>query len=94
MRETVRPTFIEIDKKALQHNIMRIKTLCPAQKIVAMVKANAYGCSIEAVVPAICNDVDAFGVACIEEASKLRQYTSKPCILFQGIFSDKELPPN
>ncbi len=87
----MRPTFIEIDKSALKHNIMRIKALCPSQKIVAMVKANAYGCGIEAVVPTISDDIDIFGVACLEEAMKLRQYTSKPCVLFQGVFSETEL---
>ncbi len=65
---------------------MRIKALCPSQKVVAMVKANAYGCGIEAVVPTISDDIDIFGVACLEEAMKLRQYTSKPCVLFQGVF--------
>lgn len=87
----VRPTFIEIDKSALKHNVARVRSLCPSQKIVAMVKANAYGCGIEAVVPAISEEVDVFGVACLEEAIKLREYTSKPCVLFQGVFAEAEL---
>ncbi len=87
----MRPTFIEIDIRALKHNVAYVKACCPSQKIVAMVKANAYGCGIQAIVPEISAKVDAFGVACLEEAMALRSLTSKPCVLFQGVFSSSEL---
>ncbi len=56
-----------------------------------MVKANAYGCGIHAVAPTLEGQVDAFGVACLEEAMVIRKIGSRtPCILFQGVFSPDE----
>jgi len=87
-----RPTYLEIDANALCHNISRVKSYCKGkQEIIAMVKANAYGCGISAVIPIIEGKVDALGVACLEEASVVRKLTHCPCILFQGIFSAEEL---
>ena len=86
-----RPTHIEIDASALVHNVLRVSALAPQQKIIAMVKANAYGCGLASVVPILDQYVDAFGVACLEEAMAVRRLSDKPCILFQGIFSPEEL---
>lgn len=86
-----RPTRIEIDTQALLHNVKEVRRLVPNKKIIAMVKADAYGCGVSYVAPALSPVVDAFGVACLEEARILRQFTDKPCILFQGIFSPDEL---
>lgn len=56
-----------------------------------MVKANAYGCGVGAVVPVLEGQVDAFGVACLEEALAIRALGSKThCILYQGVFSPDE----
>lgn len=86
-----RPTRIEVDVHALRHNVRRVKYHAPGRKIIAMVKANAYGCGVSAVVPALDSYVDAFGVACLEEARILRQFTTRPCVLLQGVFQKKEL---
>lgn len=57
-----------------------------------MVKANAYGCGIANVVPVLQDRVDAFGVACLEEAMAIRKLgVSRDCVLFQGVFSAAEL---
>lgn len=56
-----------------------------------MVKANAYGCGVRAVVPIVDGHVDGFGVACLEEALTIRSMGGQtPCILFQGVFSPDE----
>lgn len=86
-----RPTRIEVDTDALRHNVMRVKAEAPEKQIIAMVKANAYGCGVSAVVPALDAHVDAFGVACLEEARLLRKFTKRTCILLQGVFQKKEL---
>lgn len=86
-----RPTRIEIDADALRHNVMRVKAEAPGKHIIAMVKANAYGCGVSAVVPALDRHVDAFGVACLEEARVLRNLTIRPCVLLQGVFQKNEL---
>ncbi|MFY7697736.1 MAG: alanine racemase [Legionella sp.] len=87
-----RPTFAHIDTNALLHNLQRIKCLAPQKKIIAMVKANAYGCGLSSVLPVIDGHVDAFGVASLEEAIIIRRLGSRSeCILFQGVFSAEEL---
>jgi alanine racemase len=86
-----RPTRIEVDVHALQHNVLRVKRDAPGRQIIAMVKANAYGCGVSAVVPALDAHVDAFGVACLEEARVLRKFTTRACVLLQGVFQKKEL---
>jgi len=74
------------------HNLAQIRRFAPGKKIIAMIKANAYGCGLRAVVPELEGHVDAFGVACLEEAFALRRLGSRThCILFQGIFSPEEL---
>lgn len=87
-----RPTRIDINAQALQHNVQRVKQYAPDSNIIAMVKANAYGCGIPLVLAALEGHVDAYGVACLEEALVLRALGSQtPCVLFQGIFSIDEL---
>ncbi len=86
-----RPTRIEVNTSALRHNIARVKACVPGKQVIAMVKADAYGCGVPAVVPVLERTVDAFGVACLEEARQVRKYTQKPCILFQGMFTSDEL---
>jgi len=88
-----RPTHVHIDALALLHNVNRIKQLAPGKKIIAMVKANAYGCGVSSVIPVLDGHVDAYGVACIEEAMNIRNLGSlTDCVLFQGVFSKDELP--
>jgi alanine racemase len=88
-----RPTRLVIEPSALLHNVLQIKNLAPGKQVVAMVKANAYGCGIREVAPVLEGVIDAFGVACIEEAMNIRSLgVTTECILFQGIFSPDELP--
>lgn len=86
-----RPTRLAVEPSALLHNLAQIRRFAPDKKIIAMVKANAYGCGLHAVVPVLEGQVDAFGVACIEEAMVIHNMGSRThCILFQGIFSPDE----
>ncbi len=88
----MRPTYIKINQKALLHNVNYIKQLAPKQKIMAMVKANAYGCGMNFIVPILDNVVDFFGVACTEEALEIRNLGSNTaCLLLEGVFSKDEL---
>lgn len=87
-----RPTHVHIDTAALLHNVNRVKQCAPGTKIIAMVKANAYGCGLSSILPVLDGQVDAFGVASLEEAMALRAFGSRAeCILFQGVFSADEL---
>ena len=87
-----RPTRVYTNATALLHNVKRVKACAPDKKIIAMVKANAYGCGLSSVLPVLEGHVDAFGVACLEEAMKLRYLGSRSnCVLFQGVFAAEEL---
>lgn len=76
----------------LLHNLSVIRREAPAAKIIAMVKANAYGHGIRSVGMRIDPFVDMLGVASIDEALVLRKVGVKaPIILAQGIFEPSEL---
>ncbi|ETO93006.1 alanine racemase [Legionella oakridgensis] len=87
-----RPTRVYIDSTALLHNVRCVKSYARGKDIIAMVKANAYGCGLAAVLPVLDGQVNAFGVASLEEAMKLRNLGSRSeCVLFQGVFGADEL---
>lgn len=87
-----RPTCLYINQDALLHNLQVVKKQASSQKIIAMVKANAYGCGVNKIVPVLDGKVAAFGVACMEEAIEvLKLSKNTPCILFQGVFTAQEL---
>ena len=86
-----RPTRLVIDTAALTQNLKRVESLAPGKAVIAMVKANAYGCGIEKVVPALNQSVTAFGVACLEEALRVKALgIDREIILFQGVFQPAE----
>lgn len=86
-----RPTFVTIDLPALQFNLQRVKQYAPSQRVMAMVKANAYGHGIEVVAHAL-DQADAFGVASLEEGVSLREAGIKqPIILVEGLFYPSEM---
>lgn len=86
-----RPTRMRIDPNALLHNLSQVKRLAPHSKIMAMVKANAYGCGIEKVIPVLDGQVDAFGVASLNEALLIHRLGSRTaCVLLGGVFSADE----
>jgi alanine racemase len=69
-----RPTWAEIDLAALRHNLTSIKKSAGDAKVMAMVKANAYGHGMLEV-SRVCREakVDFFGVASLDEALSLAQ---------------------
>lgn len=86
-----RPTKRIFDVHALRHNLQVIKTIAPHQTVMAMVKANAYGCGFSNVIPELEGSVEAFGVASIEEAIAIRRLGSQTnCVLLEGVFHPEE----
>ncbi len=67
-----RPSRVVIDKAALRHNLQRIRELAPNSRVMAIIKADAYGHGIVRVARTL-TDADAFGVAFLEEAEQLRE---------------------
>lgn len=65
--------WVEIDLDAIEHNHKTVKTLIKdGTKVLAVVKADAYGHGAEYIANLLKNDVDYFGVARIDEAVELR----------------------
>lgn len=84
-------TKIELDISALQHNFKRVRQLAPGKKILAMLKANAYGHGAIKIAHGL-SEADAFGVACVNEAIHLRENgISQPIVLMQGLNHSDDL---
>ena len=76
----------------LLHNLAVIRAKAPDSKVIAMVKANAYGHGIRSVSMRIAKYVDLLGVASIDEALALRKVGVKiPILLIEGVFDAQEL---
>ncbi len=75
---------VVINRRALRHNLQRLRELAPASKLVAVVKANAYGHGLLETARTL-PDADAFGVARLEEALRLRAGgITQPILLLEG----------
>lgn len=76
---------------ALKHNLNVIRRAAPGAKIMAVIKANAYGHGMEAVAETL-DDVDAFAIARLPEAVQLHEYgIDKPLVLLAGALTAAEL---
>lgn len=86
-----RATGAVISLTALHHNLRRARELAPHARIMAMVKANAYGHGIAAASRAL-SQADAFGVASLDEALAIRHAgLAHPIVLLEGVFAAAEL---
>ena len=87
-----RPACVVIDRQAARANLARVRKLVPHRKIMAIIKADAYGHGLLRMAEPLA-DADAFGVACLEEAQILREAgIEQPIVLLEGPFSENELP--
>lgn len=87
-----RPAKMEINLDALRHNCARAKEYSPDSKLVAVIKANAYGHGAIEVAKALDERIDMLAVSSIEEALQLRTARiSKPILLLEGCFYPDEL---
>ncbi|MGG7445889.1 alanine racemase [Kosakonia oryzendophytica] len=83
---------VVVNRRALRHNLQRLRELAPASRLVAVVKANAYGHGLLETARTL-PDADAFGVARLEEALILRAGgITQPILLLEGFFNAEELP--
>lgn len=82
---------VVINRRALRHNLQRLRELAPASKMVAVVKANAYGHGLLETARTL-PDADAFGVARLEEALRLRAGESPNLYCYSKAFDARDLP--
>lgn len=86
----MRTATITIAPDALTHNLLQVKKLAPTAKVLAMVKANAYGHGIAMALPAL-QQADGIGVASFTEALEARELGwDKALGLVEGVFSANE----
>ena len=85
---------ITIKPAAITHNLAQVKKLAPTAKVLAMVKANAYGHGVAAILPALQQakpQADGIGVATLIEALEARQLGwDKTIGLIEGAFTKDE----
>jgi alanine racemase len=80
-----------IDRQALRANLAVLRAMAPASRIMAVVKANAYGHGLVPTALAL-GDADSFAVARLEEGLQLRAAgVQRPVVLLEGVFSAQQL---
>lgn len=87
-----RPLIARIDSAALAHNLGVARAAAPNSRILAVVKADAYGHGLTRTARAL-RGADGFAVLRLEEAAQLRsEGYSHPIVLLEGFFHPDELP--
>ena len=80
-----------IDNNALQHNLSVVRARAGSARVMAVVKANAYGHGLVPTALAL-DGADAFGVARLEEGVALRRGgVTRPILLLEGVFGAEQL---
>jgi len=88
----MRPTYLEVNLPQLRKNLQAIRAHVRLARVMPMVKANAYGHGVDGVATFLEPDVDAFGVALVEEAVHLRSLGITKPILVAGGTLPEQLP--
>ena len=87
-----RPTSATIHTAALQHNLSQVRARAADSRVMAVVKADGYGHGLERVARALAG-ADAFGVAALSDAERLRAAgLSQPVVLLSGFDDAEDLP--
>src|SRR5579871_2956859 len=80
-----------VDSSALRANLQVVRACAPGRRVMAVVKANAYGHGLVSTALALA-DADAFAVARLEEAIALRAAGLKRrIVLLEGVFNAEQL---
>jgi alanine racemase len=80
-----------VDSAALRHNLSVVRRWAPKSRVMAVIKANAYGHGLVAVARAL-ESADAFAVARVDEGLTLRSAgINAPTVLLEGVFDREQL---
>lgn len=83
---------IHVDLAALQHNLAVVRRHSPGARVMAVVKADAYGHGALAIASSLAPAVDALAVARLDEALRLRAGGIRtPIAVLEGIFDAEGL---
>ncbi|MBI4693336.1 MAG: alanine racemase [Gammaproteobacteria bacterium] len=87
-----RPARALIDADAARWNLDLVRRATPGRRILAIVKADGYGHGVARMARAL-TAADAFGVASVEEAIRIRAAdVRQPIVLLDGPFEAAEIP--
>lgn len=90
-RKNKRATHVVIDRSAMQHNLQRVRELVPKSKVMAVIKADGYGHSMEVAAEAL-TSADEFAVTGLDDVARLRsQGFDKPITMLSATFSVDDL---
>jgi alanine racemase len=82
---------VTIDTGALRHNLEVIRRFAPKSRVMAVIKANAYGHGLVTAARAL-EAADAFAVARLDEGLALRGAgIQSPIVLLEGVFGREQL---
>ena len=81
--------YLSVDLNAIYHNGMVAHSVFPEQKIMCVLKADAYGHGIAGVLPAYERFADAYAVATVEEGLQIRKGSEKPVLIFGPVPMEK-----
>ncbi len=90
--EGMRPTRVEVYLDRLAENLRAIRRRVEGRKVLAVLKANAYGHGLKAVARHLAPLADYFGVAVLEEGVLLRQMGIRTPILVLGGIWERQIP--
>lgn len=87
----MRDCWLSVNAKALQANAEKVRQWMPESRLLAMVKANAYGHGAVWASQCLAAQADGFGVATLEEALELRaQNIDQPIWVMGGVYLEQE----
>jgi alanine racemase len=88
----MRPLFATIDTAALKHNLGVVRRHARRSRVLAVIKANAYGHGLMRAATAL-SGADGFALLELEEAVRLREAGfGQRIVLLEGFFDPDELP--
>ncbi len=82
--------WADINLTALTHNLATVRSLAPHSRVVAMIKADAYGHGLTAIAKALAGKADKLGVARFQEAVALRDCGINSPLLLMGTLLNHE----
>src|SRR5690606_26508012 len=86
-----RPVTATIHADAMRHNLAVVRARAPSSRVMAMVKADGYGHGLEPAVSAL-READAFGVAAIDDARRIRALgLEQPVLVLSGFDSAADI---
>lgn len=86
-----RNTIARIDAEAVAHNLACVRAWAPNSRVMAVVKADAYGHRLDLCLPALAA-ADMLAVASIDEARAIRRLGNRqPVLLLEGVLHASDL---